>query len=111
MPKMKLEFVFIQLDKSEQGFAVLGEFSIDSETPALPIVPIGAIGEYQIVDLPGKDFGGRIIDKRVVYSQKDIAGNSWDLLTRVIITLELTEAAPDAAHKDSEPHFQKAVVG
>jgi hypothetical protein len=101
MSKTKLEIVFVQLAAaSTSGFSILGEFSVDSEGPSLPLFPIGGIGEVQIVDLPGKQFSGRIIDKRTIYSQKDMAGKSWDFLTRVIVTLELTDGEPDARFRD-----------
>jgi hypothetical protein len=100
MAKMKLEMIFIQRTESDPGFVILGDFSVDAESPASPHLLIGSIGDVQDVDLGRKKFSGRIVDKLITYSQKDTGRDSWDFVTRVIITLELTSGEPDPIFKE-----------
>jgi hypothetical protein len=90
----KVEVVFIEMTDEDGGFNLLGDFSIWG---SVPMVQIPNIGERVIVDLPGKNFAGEVIYKAIEYSQKDIAGKPWSLVTRFIITLELSASAADAA--------------
>lgn len=97
MANTKLEIVWVkQSDELEPGLFVLGDISVDSASFPAPIV-IGAIGEFQVIDLPNKQFTGRIVDKSIMYSNLDVQGKAWDLVTRVVITLQLTSGTADPA--------------
>jgi hypothetical protein len=108
MAKTKLEVIFIEKSDTAPGFQVLGDFSADSDG-TLPTLHIGEIGDFQDVDLPGKVFSGRILDKSIQYTVTDTAGKTWDFVTRITITLQLVSGAPDPRFAEVNQGFQRTV--
>ena len=91
MARTKLEVVFIRYTDSEE-IAHLGDFNFISDGPVIaPTIHIPTIGERVVVDLPGKNFGGKVIEKWTVYDQKDVMGQEWDWVTRIILAVELNQ--------------------
>jgi hypothetical protein len=94
MSKAKVEVVFAKKSDEPDGFTVLGSFDVDSDGAALPTLNIPSIGERIVVELPGKDFSGQVISKCTIYSQKDMAEKDWDLVTRILLTVEVDADGP-----------------
>ena len=107
MAKTKLEVIFIEKSDTEPGFRILGDFSADSDSPALTMLHTGGIGEFQDVELPGKVFSGRILDKSILYTLTDTGGKTWDFVTRITITLQLSSGAPDPGFAEVNQGFQQ----
>ena len=102
MVKSKIEVVFAKKSDDPDGFTVLGIFDVDSDGAALPILIIPSVGERIVVELPGKYFSGQVISKCTIYSQKDIAQKDWDLVTRILLTVDV-DAADDPLLDQTQP--------
>jgi hypothetical protein len=97
MQNFKIEIVFMRESKVE---GELGSYlhSFDATGDAtIPTFIIPNVGERVSSLLGGKDFGGKVIEKLIMYGDKDIHGKSYDMVIRVALTLS---AVPDVQIAD-----------
>ena len=84
----KTELVVFQKDRSTRGYSLLHDLDITSPNGAVAIEHTPHIGELLVLDIPSVRCAGRVCDRTVIYSDKDLRGVEWDFVTRIFLMLD-----------------------
>lgn len=89
MARTKTELLIVTKADTESGFKQIGTFTTDTKGMSL-FIPLPEVGDRLITDLQGLG-AGRVTDRCFFYTLQDLNGETWDMVFRIVITVELDE--------------------
>lgn len=87
MATMKTEILYVEA--VDDSFAPLYSFSGDSSGGAMPTFVMPVIGQRIVIEFPGHEFAGTVQTITTMHSNKDIKGDTWDFVTKIIVVVDV----------------------